>query len=67
LDDNLQDMHLFTVEMVDDYFAEIIHLLSTRLAPSNFTVSKKKQLVVKAMDYQLIVGNLCKLGANVIL
>jgi hypothetical protein len=31
------------------------------------TVAQKKQLVVKATDYQLIAGKLYKLGADVIL
>jgi hypothetical protein len=31
------------------------------------TVAQKKQLVVKSMDYQLIAGNLYKLGADGIL
>jgi hypothetical protein len=31
------------------------------------TVAQKRHLVVKAVDYQLIAGNLNKLGANGIL
>jgi hypothetical protein len=37
------------------------------VAPSDFTVVQKKKLVVKAVDYQLIAGNLYKLGADGIL
>jgi hypothetical protein len=47
LDDSLPDEHLFTVHMVDDYFADIVQFLSTRVAPPDFTVVQKKQLVVK--------------------
>jgi hypothetical protein len=53
--------------MVDDYFADIVHFLSTIMALSNMTVVQKKQLVVKSVEYQLIAGNLYKLGAYVIL
>jgi hypothetical protein len=37
------------------------------MAPSDMTVAQKKQLVVKATNYQLIAGNLYKLGADGIL
>jgi hypothetical protein len=67
LDDSLPDAHLFVVQMVDDYFTDIVQLLSTGMAPSDMTVAQKKQLVVKATDYQLIAGNLYKLGADGIL
>jgi hypothetical protein len=67
LDDNFPDAQLFAVRMVDDYFSDIIQFLSTCMAPSEMTVAQKKQLVVKATDYQLIAGNLYKLGADGIL
>jgi hypothetical protein len=37
------------------------------MAPSDMIVAQKKLLVVKASDYQLIVGNLYKMGADGIL
>jgi hypothetical protein len=67
LDDSLPDAHLFAIQMVDDYFAEIVQFFSTGVAPSDFTVAQKKKLVVKATDYQLIAGNLYKLGTDDIL
>jgi hypothetical protein len=67
LDDNLPDTHLFSVQMVDDYFADIVQFLSTGVTPPEFTVAQKKQLVVKVTDYQLIAGNLYKLGTDGIL
>jgi hypothetical protein len=42
-------------------------ILSTGMAPSDMTVAQKKQLVVKESNYQLIAGNLYKLGAHGIL
>jgi hypothetical protein len=67
LDEILSDAHLFAVKMVDDYFADIGNFLSIGMAPSDMTVAHKKQLVVKATNYQLIVENLYKLGADGIL
>jgi hypothetical protein len=68
LDDSLPNVHLFTVHMVDDYFTDIVQFLSIGVAPSKFTTAQKKQIVVKAIDYHLIIaGNLYKLGAEDIL
>jgi hypothetical protein len=53
--------------MVDNYFANIAQFLSTRMAPSDITVAQNKKLVVKETYYQLIAGNLYKLGADGIL
>jgi hypothetical protein len=47
LDDNFLDAQLFVVNMVDDYFSDIVQFLSTCMAPLDMTVSQKKQLVVK--------------------
>jgi hypothetical protein len=66
-DDNFHSAQLFAVKMVDDYFTEIMEFLHTGVAPFDMMVAQKKQLVVKEVDYQLIVGNLNKLGADGIL
>jgi hypothetical protein len=58
---------LFSVQIVDEYFANIIEFLSTRFAPKEFNVAQKKNLVVRVAYYQFIVGHLYKLGANNIL
>jgi hypothetical protein len=63
----LSDAQLFAVKTVDDYFANIVQFLSTRMALSEMIVAQKKQLVVKAADYPLLAGNLYKLGADGIL
>ena len=44
-----------------------MHFLTTRTAPSEYTVVRKEQLVVKEVNYQLIVENLHKLGSYGIL
>jgi len=67
LDDNLLDAHLFAIQMVDDYLADIVQFFSTGEASSDFIVAQKKQLVVKETKYQLIAGNLYKLGTDGIL
>jgi hypothetical protein len=41
--------------------------LSTGFAPREFTTVQKKILVVRVVDYQLIVGHLYKIGADNIL
>jgi len=67
LDDNFPDAQLFAFKMVDDYFTNTVEFLYTCVAPSNMTVVRKKQLVVKEKNYQIIIGNLYKLGADGIL
>jgi hypothetical protein len=53
--------------MVDNYFTDIVEFLSTIMPPSKMIVTQKKQLVVKETYYQLIAGNLYKLGVDGIL
>jgi hypothetical protein len=53
--------------MVYDYFSYIVEFLSIGMAHPEMTVAQKNQFVVKEVDYQLIEGNLYKLGANGIL
>ena len=64
LDDDLPDAQLFLVIIVDEYFEEITHFFNTTMAPEWYTIVHKKLLVVKVMDYQLIAGQLYKLGPN---
>ena len=67
LDNFLPDAQLFVVKMVDGYFEYIIHFLSTGRETKIFSTTQKKQLVVKAADFQLIAGLLYKLGPDAIL
>jgi len=67
MDDSLMDVHLFSFQMVEDYFIYIVQFFSTGMAPLDMTVAQKKQLVVKVADYQLIAENLYKLGLDGIL
>jgi hypothetical protein len=50
LDDSFPDAQLFGVNMVDDYFSNIVQFLRTGMAPSKMTVAQNKQSVVKEVD-----------------
>jgi hypothetical protein len=67
LEDNFPDAQLFSVQIVDDYFTEIIQYLSTGTVPQEYTSAQKNNLVVHAADYQLIAGHLYKMGTDSIL
>jgi hypothetical protein len=67
LEDNFLDAQLFLVQVVDEYFAYIIEYLSTRVAPQDFSIAHKKNMVFRAADYQLIARHLYKMGADNIL
>jgi hypothetical protein len=67
LDDNFPDAQLFSVQIVDEYFSDIIEFFSTGFAPKEFNTAQKKNLVIRVADYKLIACHLCKLGANNIL
>ena len=67
LDDNLPDVPLFSIQIADEYYADIIQFLTTEVAPDEFTKKQKKYLVVKATDFTLITGHLYKLGPDEVL
>jgi hypothetical protein len=67
LEDNFPDAQLFSVQVVDEYFIDIIEYLSTRVVPRDFSTARKKNLVVRAADYQLIAGHLYKTRTDRIL
>jgi hypothetical protein len=67
LEDNFLDAQLFLVQITDEYFYDIIEYLSTGVAPPDFSTAQKKNLVVIAAYYQLIVGHLYNMGTYSIL
>jgi hypothetical protein len=67
LEGNLSDAQLFSVHIVDEYFSDIIQYLSIGTAPHEYNTAQKKNLVVRVAYYQLIVGNLYKMGVYNIL
>lgn len=67
LEDGLPDAQVFAVCITDNYFTNIIQLLMTRTSLKGYTTQQKKELVVHAKDFLVIVGNLYKMGFNEIL
>ena len=67
IEDGLPDAQLFQGDMEDNHYSSIIQFSATGIAPEEISTSQKKQLVVKASDYQLIAEQLYKLGTNEIL
>jgi hypothetical protein len=51
LEDNFHDGQLFSVQVTDEYFADIIEYLSIGIAPQEFNTTHKKNLVVRVVDY----------------
>jgi hypothetical protein len=67
LEDTLPDVEILTIRNIDDHFTDIVQFLSTCMAPSEYTISQKKKLVVRIADFSLIVGQPYKIGPNEIL
>jgi hypothetical protein len=67
LEDNFSDAHLFSVQIANDYFTEIIQYLSMGIVSQDYTTTQKKKLVVCVANYQLIVVHLYKMGIDNIL
>ena len=67
LEEKFLDAQLFSVQIVDEYFTDIIQYLSIGTAPQEYSTAQNKNLVVCATDYQLIVGHLYKMGIDSIL
>ena len=63
----MPDAQLFSIQIADEYYADIIHFLTTGWEPIELTKHQKKQLVVKAADFTLIVGQLYKIGPDEVL
>ena len=42
LEDNLPDAQVFSIQIADEYYADIIHFLTTGWAPVEFTKQQKK-------------------------
>jgi len=62
VNDQLPDVDLFRVETIPEYLKVIEVLLSIGACPETYFVTQKNHMDVRAVDYQLIVGQLYKLG-----
>ena len=67
MDDNYFDAQLFVVRISDEYSEDIIHFLSTVMYPEGSENAQKKRLVAKDTYFQMICGELYKLGPHEIL
>ena len=67
LEDALPDAQLLAIRNIKYHFIEIVQFLSTRMEPSEYTIPQKKQLVVCATNFSLIVGLIYMMGLNDIL
>jgi hypothetical protein len=67
LEDNFPDEQLFLVQVADEYFIDIIELLSPGVVPKEFSTTEKKNIEVIATDYQLIASHLYNMGVDNIL
>ncbi len=56
LENNLPDAQLFSLQVADEYYVDIIEFLKTGWALAEFTMHQKKHLVVKATDFTIIAG-----------
>ena len=63
----MYDAQLFSVQIANDYFKDIIEFLTTGTAPTEYSAKKKKQLVIRATYFTIIAGQLYKLGPDEIL
>jgi hypothetical protein len=67
LEDNFLNAQLFSLQIADEYFTDNIEFLITGVAPREFNNAQKKNLVVRVVDYKIIVDHLYNLGADRIL
>lgn len=67
LEEGLPDAQLYAVRGADGHFEDIIHLLTIRTAPQGYSVQQKKELVILAADFTVIVGHPYNMGNEEIL
>jgi hypothetical protein len=67
VDDQLPDTNILCIEAILDYLSDISLFLTTGTMSEGYSATQKRNLVVCATDYQLIVGQLYKLGLDNIL
>ena len=67
LEHNMPDAQLFAIQIINDYFKDIIEFLTTGTTPAEYSLKQEKQLVVRETNFTLIVGQLYKLGPDEVL
>jgi hypothetical protein len=56
LDDTLPDAQLLSIEKFNGHFTDIVQFLSKGMAPREYTIIQKKQLIVHDAYCYIIVG-----------
>jgi len=67
LEEGLPDTQLFPIRITDGHFEDIIHFLTTRIAPQGYSVQQNQELMVCMVDFFVIAGHLYKMGNDEIL
>ena len=67
LEEGLPDAQLFAVRVIDEHFKYIIHFLTIGIAPKEYSIQQKKELVVRATNFSVITRHLYKIGNDEIL
>lgn len=67
IEEGLPDALFFVIRIVDRHFEDIIHFLAIGIAPKEYSVQQKKELVVCATSFSVITGHLYKMGDDEIL
>lgn len=67
LDDQLPDTDLFRVEDIPDYLDQIAIYLAIGQCPTKYKSTKRRHLVIKVVECQLIVEQLYKMGLDQVL
>ena len=65
--EGLPDVQLFTIRVANGHFIDIISFFSASVAPAEYTLQQTKELVVQAMNFSLITGQLYKMVPDEIL
>eukprot|EP00253_Pinus_taeda_P035197 PITA_35197 len=66
LEEGLPDTD-FVVHVASRHFEYIIHFLTTRTTPKEYSIQQKKKLIVHGANFSVIVGHLYKMGNDEIL
>lgn len=66
IDDQLLDTNLLEIEAIPNYLTDILLFLTSGKVLDGYSTIQKKHLVTCATKYQLIVGQLHKLGLDII-
>lgn len=62
LKEGLPDAQLFVIHIADRHFEYVIHFLKIGNASKEYSIQQKKELVVCAVEFSVITGNLYKMG-----